>query len=178
MDELLKDIQDRFHGTGLHQQRREQWHLNVPRDQVLPLLSWLKSSTSFIQLTHYSVVDWLEDGEFEILWLVTDPVAKQMLIVSTRIERDDATMESVHHLWPQAVTYEQEINQMYGILFAGSPRQGVDFILEDWPFDPPMRRDFDTVAHVREHIPERPGRASIHTPSYIGEAVGQRRLLK
>ena len=73
----------------------------------------------------------------------------------------DAEAESIHTLWPEAVTYEQEFNEMYGITFPGSPRQGVEFMLEGWTDMPPMRRDFDTVEYCERTYEFRPGRHSV-----------------
>ncbi|NOZ78730.1 MAG: NADH-quinone oxidoreductase subunit C, partial [Acidobacteria bacterium] len=133
--------------------------------------------TPYVQLTHMSAVDWIEDGELQLTYLLTDPKAHVSLMVCTRIGRGDAEAESIHVLWPQAVTYEQEINEMFGIHFPGSPRQGVPFILEGWNDIPPMRRDFDTVAYVDKHHPSRPGREHTDPRAYIGKVFGERGYL-
>ncbi len=175
MRDLFDSIRDRFELLLAREQRPDLGQVRLRPGQVAPALGWLKSN-GFVQLTHMTAVDWLEDGQFQLTWLLTEPGVRS-LMVDTRIDRDGATADSVHELWPQAVTYEQEIAEMFGIEFPGSPRVGVELILEDWKHDPPMRRDFDTVAFVREHIPERPGRETKDSKRWVGQQVGQEAFL-
>jgi NADH-quinone oxidoreductase subunit C len=86
------------------------------------------------------------------------------LCVTVEIPRDAASMDTIHHLWPAAVTYEQELAEMFGIDFPGSPRVGESFILESWENMPPMRRDFDTREYSEKTYYERPGRET-HDPA-------------
>ena len=67
-------------------------------------------------------------------------------------------MISIHHLWEQAATYQQEIHEMFGINFPGSPGVDENFILEGWQNIPPMRRDFDTLKYSVETYFPREGR--------------------
>ncbi len=174
MKNTLGAIRRRFTVISSTTRRKDLEMIEVENDTILPLLSWLKHHTPLVQLTHVTAVDWIEEEQFQLSYLLTDPVGCTSLIVSTRIDRNEAEMESIHTLWPQAVTYEQEINEMFGIFFPGSPRQGVSFILEDWKDIPPMRRDFDTLEYTREHHPFRPGREHIDPRAYIGRVVGER----
>ncbi len=177
MKTIIDDIRARFSVEWEHEQRADLAQIGVAPGTVVPLLTWMKLHTPFVQLNHLSVVDWLEDGEFQLTYLLTDPHGHRSLMVCTRIPREEATMESVHELWPQAVTYEQEINEMFGIHFPGSPRQGVPFILEGWDDLPPMRRDFDTVAYMHAHHPSRPGREHVDPRVYVGKVFGERGYL-
>ena len=177
MDTILDEIRTRFPVTWEHEQRPDLLQVGVEPKTTVPLLTWLKAHTPYVQLTHLSAVDWLEDGQFQLTYLLTDPNAFRSLMVITRIDREEATAESVWELWPQAVTYEQEINEMYGIHFPGSPRQGVPFILEGWDDIPPMRRDFDTVEYMNAHHPSRPGREHTDPRTYIGKVVGEKGYL-
>ena len=174
MKNTLTEISGRFTILSSETLRDDLSAIEIDPGSVLPLLSWLKHHTPLVQLTHFTAVDWMEDGYFELDYLLTDPVGHTSLIVGTRIDRNDAVMESIHSLWPQAVTYEQEINEMFGISFPGSPREGVPFILEDWKDLPPMRRDFDTLEYTRKHHPFRPGREHIDPRAYVGRVFGER----
>ena len=137
-------------------------------------LTWLRRETAHVQLTLLSAVDWLEDGEFELSYLLTDPERHVTLIVGCRIPRDGASVPTVWDLWPQAVTYEQELSEMFGITFEDSPRSGVPFILESWSDMPPMRRDFNTAAYAMEHYGSVPGRASVDARTRVGREVGEK----
>ncbi|WP_455383230.1 NADH-quinone oxidoreductase subunit C [Salinispira pacifica] len=72
-------------------------------------------------------------------------------------------MDSIHHLWAQAATYQRELKEMYGIHFPGSPRIDEEFALEGWNDVPPMRREFDTREYSEKTFFPRPGRKT-HDP--------------
>lgn len=175
--DILVRLQARFGAMESHRQRQDLLRIEVGQDQLLPVLSWLKSDTPYVQLTHLTAVDWIEEDKFELIYLVTAPTLFMTLMISISIDRATATAESVFNLWLQAETYEQEINEMFGIDFPGSPRQGVPFILEGWDDMPPMRRDFDTVAYCERTHPERPGRDHTDPRTYVGKKFGEKGYL-
>lgn len=174
MNDVVAAARERFGLEWDHRVRPDLVQVGVASDRLIGLLEWLKAETGFVQLTLLSVVDWIEDDEFQLTYILTEPAARAALMVCSRIDRATATARSVSRLWPQAVTYEQEINEMYGIHFEGSPRQGVPFILEGWRDLPPMRRDFDTVKYARENYSERPGRESVKTREHMRKRSGER----
>jgi NADH-quinone oxidoreductase subunit C len=69
-------------------------------------------------------------------------------MLKTKIDRKNPKLQSIINLWPQAVTYEFELNEMFGVFFEGNNRMGEEFILEDWDDIPQMRRDFDTLEYA------------------------------
>jgi NADH-quinone oxidoreductase subunit C len=174
MREVIEGLRKRASVLGEREQRPDLHMVEVEFGSLRPALEWLKTETGHVQLTLLSVVDWLEEGRFELSYLVTDPEAHATLIVGTRIPRDGVLVPTVWDLWPQAVTYEQEITEMFGIRFDGSPRSGVPFILESWSDMPPMRRDFDTLAYSREHYEDLPGRASMDARTRVGQSTGEK----
>lgn len=158
MEKIVKELESRFGILSEREQRPDLGEVCINAKDAVAVLEWLKHHTGYIHLTHFSVVDWLEENEFQLTYLVTDPNAHHTLMISARIDREKSEAESIHTLWPEAVTYEQEFNEMYGIHFPGSPRQGVEFMLEGWTAMPPMRRDFDTLEYCKETYEFRPGR--------------------
>jgi len=161
MEKIVNELESRFGLLSHREQRADLGEVCIRAEKTVNVLEWLKNHTGYVHLTHFSVVDWLEENEFQLTYLVTDPDAHHTLMVSARIDREKAEAESIHALWPEAVTYEQEFNEMYGIAFPGSPRQGVEFLLEGWNAMPPMRRDFDTVEYCNETYEFRPGRVHV-----------------
>ncbi|MEN8150907.1 MAG: NADH-quinone oxidoreductase subunit C [Planctomycetota bacterium] len=177
LEALPAEIGRRFPAATIRELKPDLTRAEFEAGDLVPLLSWLKGSTPWVQLTHLSAVDWIEDDAFELIYLVTAPDLRHTLMVSTRIDREAATADSVHDLWLQAETYEQEINEMFGISFPASPRQGVEFILEGWEDMPPMRRDFDTLEYTRKTHPERPGREHTDSRKYVGRTFGEKGYL-
>ena len=126
-------------------------------------MTYLRDHEGFAHFVLLSVVDWIEQGTFQLTYLVHHPSEKVDIGVRTFIERENASMESAHHLWEQVATYQRELKEMYGIDFPGSPRVSEEFILEGWEHTPPMRREFDSKKFSEETYFPRPGSKS-HSP--------------
>lgn len=177
MERIVKELDNRFGVLSSREQRPDLGAVEIAAKDVVAALEWLKRHGGYIHLTHFSVVDWIEENQFQLVYLVTDPDAHHTLMVSVRIDREAAKAETIHTLWPEAVTYEQEFNEMYGIDFPDSPRQGVEFLLEGWTAMPPMRRDFDTVKYCEETYDFRPGRHHVDPKEVRAQFQAERKRL-
>jgi len=129
----------------------------VDKQFIVSILTYLKEDLGYIHLSHITCVDWLEEGEFEIIFILWSPEDKIKVFVRTRVDRDNAVMPNIDMIWRQANTYERELREMFGIQFEGLVG-AEEFVLEDWDGPPPMRRDFDTEAYANETFFHRPGR--------------------
>jgi NADH-quinone oxidoreductase subunit C len=72
----------------------------------------------------------------------------------TRIPRDPGVYLSIYDLYKPAAFFERDIHEMFGLYFEGSPSME-KFILTEWEGPPPMRKDFDSEAWVRDTFTER-----------------------
>jgi NADH-quinone oxidoreductase subunit C len=109
-------------------------------------------------------VDWLEEGQFQLTYLLCNRSKQLDLGLRVMLARDGASMDSIHDVWPTAATYQRELREMFGIDFPGSPRLHEEFILEGWNDIPPYRRDFDTKKYAEANYNQRPGRQT-HDPA-------------
>jgi NADH-quinone oxidoreductase subunit C len=85
----------------------------VKKETIPSILFYLKEKMGFIHLSHITCVDWLEENEFEVLFIVWSPEQKVKVFVRTRLDRDNPVMENVDMIWRQANTYERELREMY-----------------------------------------------------------------
>jgi len=129
----------------------------VKKEVVPSLLLFLKEEMGFKHLSHASCVDWLEEGELELVFILWSPKDKIKVFVRTRLDRDNPVMDNMDNIWPQLHTYEREFREMFGVQFTGLEAPD-EFILEDWQGPPPFRRDFDTAAYAEKTFWHRPGR--------------------
>lgn len=137
--------------------REKRIEVKIEPKQLIPVLLYAKENNGFTAFSHMSCVDWIEDGEFEVVYILWHPQYKINFFVKTRIPRDNGSLPNIDFIWRQANTYEREIREMFGVQFEGLIGKQ-DFILEDWQDIPPMRRDFDTVEFVKTHFFLREGR--------------------
>jgi len=153
---ILNSLKDVFEITG---EVKAEKRISIKSDKknTSSILLFLKSQKGYIHLNHISCVDWIEEGEFELVYIVWNPKTKLTVLVHTRIDRENPEMENIDTIWDQANTYEREIREMFGIQFPGLVGRQ-EFILEDWQDIPPMRKDFNTQLYAIEHFQHRPGR--------------------
>ncbi len=155
--ETIQRIASQFENIPVKVIRDHRIQAEANPENLEAVLSWCKHQLGFIHLSHISVVDWLEAGQFELVYILWNFETKINIFVKVQIPRDTPEILTLKHLWPQVHTYEREIHEMYGINFLGNEDLR-EFILEDWDDKPPMRRDFDTVEYVNKTFFERPGR--------------------
>ena len=164
MKALLKDLKKRFGISKVVQQRPDEVFVTVKKDDAVALITHLKTKVGFTHLVLLTAVDWIEEEKFQLTYLLNNNSDKQDIGVRVMLDRKDPVMESIHHLWKQAPTYQRELKEMFGIDFPDSPRIDEPFILEGWQDTPPYRRDFDTKQYSEDTYFPRPGRVT-HDPS-------------
>ncbi len=141
--------------------------VTVPREELRALLVELRDMEGFTHLVLLTAVDWIEEGKFQLTYLMNNRAADRTLGLRVMLDRRKATGDTIHDLWPTAATYQRELKEMFGIDFPGSPRLNEEFILEGWTDLPPYRRDFDTLAYSQQTYRERPGRESIDPRAHM-----------
>lgn len=167
MKELLKDIEKKFLATEIVQQKEKLAFLTVDKNRAIAAITYLKDFTGFSSLTLITAVDWIEDGLFQLTYMINNPLTGFELGVRVMIDREKATMESAHLLWESVWVYQRELKEMFGIDFPGSPNVDESFILEGWDDLPPYRRDFDTKKYSEDTFFPRPGRKSNDPAQYM-----------
>lgn len=164
MKALYERLQERFPLGELTEQKPELAFITLDREQLRAVLQTLRDQEGFTHLVLLTAVDWLEDGEFQLTYLMSNREAAIDVGLRVMLPREGASMDTIHDLWPTAETYQRELKEMFGIDFPGSPRVDDDFILEGWNDIPPYRRDFDTLAYSQATYRDRPGRET-HDPA-------------
>ncbi len=156
-NKCAEQIKKTFQTAEVEVKREMRVAVQLRSDLIPPFLSFAKEFMEFKHLTHMSCVDWIEDNELELVFILWNYELKVQIIAKTRIPRENAEFVSIRKFWNQAETYEREIHEMYGVHYEGNDRLG-EFILEDWEGKPPMLRDFDTIKYSKETYYQRPGR--------------------
>jgi len=147
-EDLKQRIADRMPQCGVTVPKPGRLIATVPRDGLLSLLHLLKTD-GFEHLSLISCVDWIDEGELELVYHLWSQEKKVHAMAKTRVDRASPRMLSVILLFRHAQTYERELHEMFGIDFDGNPRQ-VPLLLDHWQGIPPMRKEFDLRRHARE----------------------------
>lgn len=161
--ELKKELEKVFKDISVDILENNRISIVVINKQVMPVLRFLKDN-GYDHLALISCVDWLEKGEFELVYIVsayinennewTDKV-KLNITLKTRISRQEAKFITAIPVFQNAEPYEREIHELFGIKFEGHPRLTPLFLEREYKI-PPFRKDFDTRKYVKEVFEEIP----------------------
>jgi NADH-quinone oxidoreductase subunit C len=146
--------------SEVHEQKADLTLFEVPSEQAVRLLRELRDDAGYSHLAFLTNTDYIERGVFTLTYMLHNYDARHSFAMHVDVDRDHPEMESIHHLWAQAATYQRELREMFGIRFPGSPRLDEDFFLEGWDQIPPMRREFDTATFSLERFFSRDGRGT------------------
>ncbi|MBD3172646.1 NADH-quinone oxidoreductase subunit C [Candidatus Bathyarchaeota archaeon] len=124
--------------------------INVNHEDTVKVASSLKE-WGFNHLSDVTVVDYLEDEEFEIIYHLWDHNNHERLILKTRIPRDNPVINTLTHIWTSAQMHERENHEMFGVNFNGNNKL-TPLLLEDWDGLPPLRKDFDSRQYVLDEF--------------------------
>ena len=173
METIIENIKKQFSLSDVTSAHG--YFITCDKKDTVSLLTYLKNVEGFKHLVLITAVDWIEDNRFQLTYLLNNPVIKKELGVRTFIERsvwpEESVMDTSHHLWPAAKTYQRELHEMFGIDFPGSPEINEPLILEYWDDIPPYRKDFDTKKYSEETYFPREGRGTNDPALYMKEKL-------
>lgn len=167
MKNILDTITNRYGISDSRKQNDQLYFATCPKDNLVSLLIHLRDQEHFTHLTFLTAVDFIEQNTFQLTYMLHNYETKISLALLVLIDRENPVMESIHSLWEQARIFQQELREMFGIQFPGSPRIEENFALEGWDNMPPMRRDFDTKKYSEETFFPRPGRFTEDPREYM-----------
>ncbi|MBE9547452.1 MAG: NADH-quinone oxidoreductase subunit C [Proteobacteria bacterium] len=173
MNQLLKEkLESTFSDIEVTISEDDRLIITAPKDAVLSILSLLKAK-GYEHLALISCVDWIEEKEFELVYILSAYMQKEdeytdkektNITLKTRISRENPEFITVIHVFENAEPYERELHELFGINFEGHPRL-TPLLLEREYKIPPFRKDFDTREYVKEVFDEIP---------FVEDKIGQK----
>lgn len=145
LDKLLSDIEN----VKVERKSSRRIRIDVESDALPALLELLQGHASYVHLSAISCVDWIDAGEFELVYHVWSYETRSLVSAHTRIPREPGIYLSIYDLYEPAGFFERDIHEMFGVYFEGSPDME-KFILTEWNGPPPMRKEFDSEAFVNQ----------------------------
>lgn len=159
MNKSLKEKLESDFETSVKVPKENRWIVTVGKNRVLSILKFLKNE-GFNHLALISCVDWIEEEELELIYILSSylpDMDKLHLTVKTRISRKNPEFETVISVFGNAEPYERELHEFFGINFEGHP--GLEHLFLDRDYEiPPFRKDFDTRKYVEESFESVPSR--------------------
>lgn len=147
LDNLLQELE----GIEIRRKSSRRLRVDVAPDALPALLELLRGRASYVHLSAITCVDWIDQGELELVYHVWSYEMQSLVSAHTRIPREPGVYISVYDIYMPAAFFERDIHEMFGVFFEGSPDMS-RFILTEWDGPPPMRKDFDSEAWVNQHF--------------------------
>ena len=154
---MLSAIKNSFATDDILTKRSDLYKVSVTRERVFELIAFLGNNYDYKTLNAITCTDWIEEEHFAITYILTTLERKSTFMVQTMINRNEAHINSLVNEFAQAEIMERDLAEMYGIDFIGN-KNLKELSLENWVHTPPLRREFDTLEFVNEHLTFREGR--------------------
>ena len=154
---MLNAIKNNFATDDVIVKRDDLYKVNVVRERVFELIGFIGNNYEYKTLNAITCTDWIEEEHFALTYIITTLDRKSTFMVQTMINRNDAHINSLVNEFAQAEIMERDLHEMYGINFIGNENLK-ELSLENWVHAPPLRREFDTLEFVKEHLTFREGR--------------------
>lgn len=119
---------------------------DVTNQDVISLLTYLKG-TGWRQLSMLTCVDWIAEGELQLVYILMNWDNGVRIQVRTRIHRDAPKFVTCTNVYPGAKFYERDVHEFFGVEFEGNDDALKQLFLEMWDDIPPLRKDFDSRAY-------------------------------
>jgi NADH-quinone oxidoreductase subunit C len=133
---------------------RGQLRAVVPAEQIFKALQLLKEERGFDFLADITCVDYLHyrgaTDRFGLVYVLTNTVTNEQLIVRTFLNEPDLMLPSVTSLWEGADWMEREVWDMFGIRFDGHPDLRRILLPEEFVAFP-LRKDYPLQGRGERH---------------------------
>jgi len=157
MNRLKEEIISSFKGAKVSICEDNRLAILARKEDVFSILNFLKDK-GYDHLELISCVDWINEKEFELVYILTPYSEKEMkehIILKTRISREKPEFKTIIPVFENAKPYEREIHELFGINFEGHPRLTHLFLERNYKI-PPFRKDFNTREYVKEFFEKIP----------------------
>lgn len=136
LKEKLKDIKFEIYEKDI-------LTLCVDKEDILKVLKILRNEKSLIfdYLIDVTACDYIEEGQFEVIYHLFSFLLKKRVRVKTVIKRDNPELISASEIYPAARWFEREIYDLFGIRFLKHPNLKRILLWESFP-GYPLRKDY------------------------------------
>jgi len=134
-EELISQV---LRGLPVQVKRDRRIFISVPRYDLIKTVNILSSE---LNINHLSTITARDTGkEIEILYhfLLNGVV----ITIRTMCPKDDPTIDSIVNIFPGAVLYERELNDILGVVPKGHPDLRRLVLPDDWVGGYPLRKDW------------------------------------
>lgn len=146
MKAMMANVKARYKVVDTTIVMNNQVAFDVTNEDVLSLLNYLKLE-GWTQLSMLTCVDWIKEGQFQLVYILMNWENGVRIQVRSRIPRVNPSFMTVTNIYPGAQYYERDVHEFFGVVFEGNDDALKQLFLENWDDMPPLRKDFNARAY-------------------------------
>lgn len=104
------------------------------------------SNLSFDYLFCLTCVDW--KTHLTMVYHLSSTTCRHQLVVKSKLNREQAVIETVSHLWRTAEFHEREVYELFGVNFLNHPDLRLLILPDGWEGKNPMRKDYEDSINI------------------------------
>lgn len=113
----------------------------VLAERLPEVATYVRDTMGYTYLSDITVVDYLQDGLFELVYRFYHLDGGGDLVIKVRVPRDHPEIPALTPIWPGANFHEREGYDLFGIQFTGHPDLRRLYMWDEF-VGHPMRKDF------------------------------------
>jgi NADH-quinone oxidoreductase subunit C len=113
--------------------------VTVPADKVVDAAGIMDRAKFMLEAI--TGVDWIAEGQIEVVYDFTLWDSGSRVVIRTRIPREASALPTISKIYPGANWHERETHDFFGVTFTGHPDMTPMLLPEDATFHP-LRKDF------------------------------------
>ena len=125
--------------------------ITVKKEDIIPVLSFLKQSLQYNLLTDETAVDYLgkKEDRFMMVYQIYSLSNKDCIRIKAPVSEADCSIQSATQVWQTANWLEREVFDLFGITFTNHPDLRRILMTPDWE-GYPLRKDYPLQGPDRE----------------------------
>lgn len=141
-ENLLEHIKKVFPGAEATE-NTDRASVEIKAEDIVKFMEIAKSDSElkFDMLRDHMAIDWLEDGVFELSYLLFSSQINHSLFVSAKIPRENPVIPTISSVYKIAEYQEREVYDLFGILYDEHKDLRRLFLEDDWEGFP-LRKDY------------------------------------
>lgn len=105
-----------------------------------------ESSLFFNYLFCLTCIDW--KTHLAMVYHLTSTQYRHNLVVRCKLDRNNAEIETVSHIWRTAEFHEREVYELFGVNFLHHPDLRLLILPDGWEGKNPLRKDFEDPVNM------------------------------
>ena len=134
--------------SAVFEENGEWLTINIEPGEWLPFAVGLRNTAElfFDYLFCLTCVDW--KTHLTMVYHLTSTIHRHTIVIKSKLNRDDARIETVSAIWKTAEFHEREAYELFGVNFLHHPDLRLLILPDGWEGKYPLRKDYEDPVNM------------------------------